>query len=265
MNKDINKKSGFATAALVLGIIGLVFSPIPIINNASFILGALAVIFGLVALSKKKSVKMSIVAVILAVISIGVTITMQKAVVDSLNKASEEINSTANDMSGDNTDSILENDIQVDIGEFTTAFCIVIVTPIEITAKITATIDIFTLFFFDNATKPKITAKAPKINEALFIIGIGEKTKPIIPKTNAAVAKPDFLLISLFIYSPFAAHKKGQPLLFWLSTPRVKNYFRTHAMAAHFACVNNSKLVAFNSRCRHKYNTIHLDKNIQNN
>ena len=119
MNKDINKKSGFATAALVLGIIGLVFSPIPIINNASFILGALAVIFGLVALSKKKSVKMSIVAVILVVISIGVTITMQKAVVDSLNKASEEINSTANDMSGDNTDSILENDIQVDIGEFT--------------------------------------------------------------------------------------------------------------------------------------------------
>ena len=41
------KKSGFATAGLVLGIIGICLSFIPILNNASFFLGVLAVIFGL--------------------------------------------------------------------------------------------------------------------------------------------------------------------------------------------------------------------------
>jgi hypothetical protein len=34
------EKTGFATAALVLGIIGVVLSFIPIINNAAFVLGA---------------------------------------------------------------------------------------------------------------------------------------------------------------------------------------------------------------------------------
>ena len=49
------KKSGFATAGLVLGIIGICLSFIPILNNASFFLGVLAVIFGLISLIKKAS------------------------------------------------------------------------------------------------------------------------------------------------------------------------------------------------------------------
>ena len=51
--KKVNK-SGFAIAALVLGIIGIVFSFIPIINNAAFILGILAAIFAIISLVKKK-------------------------------------------------------------------------------------------------------------------------------------------------------------------------------------------------------------------
>ena len=52
--KKVNK-SGFAIAALVLGIIGIVFSFIPIINNAAFILGILAAIFAIISLVKKAS------------------------------------------------------------------------------------------------------------------------------------------------------------------------------------------------------------------
>ena len=39
------KKSGFATAGLVLGIIGIFTSFIPIVNNLSFVLWTIGVIF----------------------------------------------------------------------------------------------------------------------------------------------------------------------------------------------------------------------------
>ena len=118
MSKDTNGKSGFATAALVLGIIGVVLSFIPIINNAAFVLGALALIFAIVALAKKKSVATAVVAFILAVASMGITLAMQKSVGDALEKAGNEISKTADDMSGNNTEDILKNDVQVDVGQF---------------------------------------------------------------------------------------------------------------------------------------------------
>lgn len=43
------KKSGFATAGLVLGIIGICTSFIPILNNISFILGLIGILFGIVS------------------------------------------------------------------------------------------------------------------------------------------------------------------------------------------------------------------------
>lgn len=118
MSKDTNGKSGFATAALVLGIIGVVLSFIPIINNAAFVLGALALIFAIVALVKKKSIATAVVAFVLAVASMGITLAMQKSVGDALEKAGNEISKTADDMSGNNTEDILKNDVQVDIGQF---------------------------------------------------------------------------------------------------------------------------------------------------
>ena len=42
------KKSGFATAGLVLGIIAICFSFIPVVSYVSFVLGALAIIFSIV-------------------------------------------------------------------------------------------------------------------------------------------------------------------------------------------------------------------------
>ena len=113
------EKTGFATAALVLGIIGVVLSFIPIINNAAFVLGALALIFAIVALVKKKSVATAIVSLVLAVASMGVTLAMQKSLSDTVDDASKEINKTVDDMSGNNTDAILKNDVQVDLGQFT--------------------------------------------------------------------------------------------------------------------------------------------------
>ena len=51
--EETKKKSGFATAGLVLGIIGLCTSFIPIINNVSFILALIGGIFAIISLFKK--------------------------------------------------------------------------------------------------------------------------------------------------------------------------------------------------------------------
>ncbi|MGN1374435.1 MAG: hypothetical protein ACI4XK_03950 [Bacilli bacterium] len=68
------KKSGLATASLVLGIIGAVLSFIPIINNIAFILGVLAFIFGIIPFFQKASRGKAIAGVILGILSIVITI-----------------------------------------------------------------------------------------------------------------------------------------------------------------------------------------------
>ena len=118
MNKNNTDKSGLATAALVLGIIGVILSFVPIINNLAFVMGGLALIFAIVTLVKKKSIATSIVALVLAIASMGITLAMQKTVGDALDKAGEEISNSINDATGENTDAILEHDVSVEFGAF---------------------------------------------------------------------------------------------------------------------------------------------------
>ena len=81
------KKSGFATAGLVLGIIAICFSFIPVVSYVSFVLGALAIIFSIVALAKKASKGMAIAGLIVAVIAVFMAYNMHKG----LEKAVDEI------------------------------------------------------------------------------------------------------------------------------------------------------------------------------
>lgn len=108
------KKSGFSTAGLVLGIIGVCTSFIPIVNNLSFVMGILAIIFGIVALAKKAGKGKVIASIILGIIAITVTINSQKALSDSLDAVSKEIDK----MTGNNTEEILKNDVDVTLGKF---------------------------------------------------------------------------------------------------------------------------------------------------
>ena len=119
MNKQINEKSGFAKAAFILGIIGVVLAFIPLLNIVSFPLGALAILFAIIPIFKKQSIAMAIVGLILGITSIAIPISMYSAVSDAVDEASENINQTMDDMSGDNTEEILKNDVQVDLSEFT--------------------------------------------------------------------------------------------------------------------------------------------------
>ena len=113
--KDLKeKRSGFATAALVLGIIGICLSFIPILNNASFFLGILAVIFAIVSLIKKASKGKAIAGLILGILSIAITLSLQSSWAESLDKVSNDLDNAA----GNNTEEILDKDVDVSIGNF---------------------------------------------------------------------------------------------------------------------------------------------------
>lgn len=112
------KKSGFATAGLVVGIVGICLSFIPVVNNAAFVLGVLAVAFSIVAFIKKASIGKSVAAVVLGVLAIVITIVMQNAFVKAVDDAVDGISSSLNDMTGDNTDEIMDKYLEVSFGEF---------------------------------------------------------------------------------------------------------------------------------------------------
>ena len=107
------KKSGLCTAGLVLGIVGVCTSFIPIINNLSLILGILAVIFGFVSIKKASKGKM-IATVILGILAIVITLGVQKTASDALNAVSDSLDTA----SGDNTEEVLANDVEVSLGQF---------------------------------------------------------------------------------------------------------------------------------------------------
>ena len=113
--KDLKeKRSGFATAALVLGIIGICLSFIPILNNASFFLGILAFVFAIVSLIKKASKGKAIAGLILGILSVVITLSLQSSWAESLDKVSDDLDNAA----GNNTEEILGRDVDVSIGTF---------------------------------------------------------------------------------------------------------------------------------------------------
>lgn len=108
------QKTGFGTAGLVLGIIGLCTSFIPIVNNLSFVMGILAIIFGIIALTQKNNKGKVIAVIILGILSIVITINAQNATKKALDTASESLNKAT----GGSTEEVLANDADVTLGSF---------------------------------------------------------------------------------------------------------------------------------------------------
>jgi hypothetical protein len=115
-------KRGLAIAALVLGILALPLSLIPVLGLLAWPLPVLALIFGIIALvgaSRRGTGKgMPATALVLGVLSlIGCFLStwVFSAAVDEAGRELEEIGA---DLSGENTDQILAEEITVEIGEF---------------------------------------------------------------------------------------------------------------------------------------------------
>lgn len=108
------KKSGFGTASLVLGIIGVCTSFIPIVNNMSFVFGLIGAIFAIISLIKKASKGQAVAGNILCILAIVITLSAQKALGDGLN----EVSSNFDKATGNSTEEVLANDVDVQLGNF---------------------------------------------------------------------------------------------------------------------------------------------------
>lgn len=106
--------SGFGTASLVLGILAIVFSFIPVISYISFILGILAIIFGIVSLCKGASKGLAIAGIIISIIAVYMAYAMHKG----LETAVDEVGNSINQITGGNTEQVLQDDFDVNIGKF---------------------------------------------------------------------------------------------------------------------------------------------------
>lgn len=137
---DKNKKSGLAVAGLVLGIIAIVLSAIPIINNLAFILAALALIFGVIVLVKKSGGRgQAIAAVVLAVVAVVIVLVSQIFYGAVLDEAVNQSNESVNRASGESTEELLANDVDVTLGEFTVVegeFTAETVLPVTVTNQL---------------------------------------------------------------------------------------------------------------------------------
>lgn len=111
-------KSGFGTASLVLSIIAICTSFLPIINNMSFMLAILAIIFSIVSLAKKASKGMAICGIIISIIACVAVVNSQKLFVETIDTAINEFNDNVSTMTGEKTDEVLANNVDVTIGDF---------------------------------------------------------------------------------------------------------------------------------------------------
>ena len=115
MSKIVETKnsSGLATAGMVLGIIGVVLSFIPIINNIAFFIGILALIFGIIGIVKKAGKGKAIAGIVLGILSIVITLAMQSAVSDAIDETSKELDK----ITGNSTEEVLKTEVNVTLGD----------------------------------------------------------------------------------------------------------------------------------------------------
>lgn len=126
-------KSGFATAGLVLGIIGVCTSFIPIVNNLSFVLALIGILFGIVSLVKKASKGQAIAGIIICILAIVITINAQQALSNSLETISNDLDKAT----GSSTEEILKNDVDVILGNLEVTKEQYGITDTKLTVKIT--------------------------------------------------------------------------------------------------------------------------------
>lgn len=84
------KPAGFAVTALVLGIIGVVLSFMPIVNNLTAAGAVVGLVFGVIGLWKSRLV-MSAIGAFLCGLAVILTIVAQQQLVDELDKIGDDI------------------------------------------------------------------------------------------------------------------------------------------------------------------------------
>lgn len=121
---DTNKpRSGFAIAALVLGIVAAATSFMPIINNASFFIALIGFILAIVAIAgirkgRNSGKGLAVAGLVLSIVAGLLVLGTQAFYSAVLDEAVDQSTQQLNKMTGNATDDILGVDVEVTIGEY---------------------------------------------------------------------------------------------------------------------------------------------------
>lgn len=121
---DTNKpRSGFAIAALVLGIVAAATSFMPIINNASFFIALIGFVLAIVAIAgirkgRNSGKGLAVAGLVLSIVAGLLVLGTQAFYSAVLDEAVDQSTQQFNKMTGDATDDILGVDVEVTIGDY---------------------------------------------------------------------------------------------------------------------------------------------------
>lgn len=121
---DTNKpRSGFAIAALVLGIVAAATSFMPIINNASFFIALIGFVLAIVAIAgirkgRNSGRGLAVAGLVLSIVAGLLVLGTQAFYSAVLDEAVDQSTQQLNKMTGDATDDILGVDVEVTIGDY---------------------------------------------------------------------------------------------------------------------------------------------------
>jgi uncharacterized membrane protein len=144
-HKKEKKLSTGALVGLILGIISLLLSAIPIINNFAAVLAIIGLIFGIVGVvgtkkGKRRGKGLAIAAVILTILSIIMVFASQAFYGSVLDSASKAADKSIDKATGDATSEVLGKDVDVTLGTFTATegdYGLVTTTlPVKVTNKL---------------------------------------------------------------------------------------------------------------------------------
>ncbi len=120
------KTSGLGIASLVLGIVAIIGSWVPILNNFSAILafiGLVLGIIGIVTISKSKGAKsgkgVAVAGTVISIVAIVVVLATQSLYGKAIDSASESWDKSTSKATGGATEELLQNDVSVDFGAYT--------------------------------------------------------------------------------------------------------------------------------------------------
>jgi len=117
------RTSGLAIAGFIIAILALLGAWVPIVNNVSFFFAVIALIFGIVGFRSIKKGKrigqgLATATIIISILAGVVVLATQAFYSKAVDEVGKSVSESVNDFDGTNTDKLLQNTVDVTLGQF---------------------------------------------------------------------------------------------------------------------------------------------------
>jgi hypothetical protein len=122
-SEKTERTSGLAIAGFIIAVLAILGSWVPIINNVSFFFAIVALVMGIIGLrairkGKRVGQGLAVATIILSILTCVVVLATQSLFKKAADEVGNSITESVNDFDGTNTDKLLQNSVDVTLGEF---------------------------------------------------------------------------------------------------------------------------------------------------